>query len=64
MLGATDPVEALTGTIRGDYAVDVKRNICHCSDSVQNAEREISLWFKEGIIDYTSHSTAWLYDDK
>eukprot|EP01040_Poterioochromonas_malhamensis_P010827 gene10827-11801_t len=62
MLGATNPLESAPGTIRGDFAIDVGRNICHGSDSVDSAEREIALWFKEGVVDYKSHSQAWIYE--
>ena len=46
MLGKTKPLESEPGTIRGDFAVDVGRNIVHGSDSVETAKREIALWFK------------------
>jgi len=62
MLGATNPADSLPGTIRGDFALDVGRNICHGSDSVESADREIALWFKEGLNEYQSHSNAWLYE--
>ena len=62
MLGATNPLESAPGTIRGDFALDVGRNICHGSDSVESAEREISLWFKEGLNEYESHSKEWIYE--
>lgn len=52
----------MLGTIRGDFALDVGRNICHGSDSVESADREIALWFKEGLNEYQSHSNAWLYE--
>jgi nucleoside-diphosphate kinase len=45
MVGATDPKEADPGTIRGDYAIDISRNIVHASDSIKSAKREISLFF-------------------
>ena len=45
LIGSTDPFDAAMGTIRGDYAVDTGRNICHSSDSVEAAEREIKVWF-------------------
>lgn len=45
LIGATDPSEALPGTIRGDFATDVSSNIVHGSDSNENAEREIKLFF-------------------
>ncbi|XP_039518730.1 nucleoside diphosphate kinase A-like [Pimephales promelas] len=45
LVGDTDPAEALPGTIRGDFSVHISRNVVHASDSVEGAEREISLWF-------------------
>lgn len=63
MLGATNPLESAPGTIRGDYCLEVGRNICHGSDSVENAEREIGLWFDESeLLDWTSHSFDWIYE--
>merc|ERR1719252_77009 len=50
MLGATNPQDSLPGTIRGDFSIEVGRNICHGSDSAENAEKEIKLWFKEGEV--------------
>ena len=46
LLGATNPVDATPGTIRGDYALDVANNVAHGSDSVENGLKEIALWFK------------------
>lgn len=62
MLGATNPADSAPGTIRGDFALDVGRNICHGSDSVESAEREIGLWFAEGLLNYESHSKGWIYE--
>jgi nucleoside-diphosphate kinase len=47
IIGATNPLEATPGSIRGDYAVDVQTNLVHGSDSPESAEREIGLWFPE-----------------
>ena len=47
VIGATNPLEANTGSIRGDYAVDVGRNLVHGSDSFESAERETKLFFPE-----------------
>jgi nucleoside-diphosphate kinase len=47
VIGATDPLEAAPGSIRGDYAVEVTFNLVHGSDSDESAEREIELWFPE-----------------
>lgn len=63
MLGATKPSDSAPGTIRGDFALDVGRNICHGSDSVENAEREIALWFPEGVNQWESHSNSWVYEN-
>lgn len=45
MLGETNPLNSAPGTIRGDFCIDVGRNICHGSDSVESAKKEIALWF-------------------
>jgi len=47
LIGATNPSDAAPGTIRGDYAIDVASNIVHGSDSDENAEREINLFFNK-----------------
>jgi len=47
VIGATNPVEAAPGSIRGDYALEVTFNMVHGSDSDESAEREIALWFPE-----------------
>ena len=63
MLGATNPQDSLPGTIRGDFSIVVGRNICHGSDSPENAEKEIALWFKDGeVCDWTDHSNDWVHE--
>ena len=47
LAGATDPVRAVPGTIRGDHALDVQQNIVHGSDSPDSAEREIKIFFPD-----------------
>jgi nucleoside-diphosphate kinase len=47
IIGATDPLEAAPGSIRGDLALEVTFNLAHGSDSGESAEREIALWFPE-----------------
>jgi len=49
-MGATNPDEAETGTVRADYGIDVQRNSTHASDSVENAEEEIRLFFADDQI--------------
>jgi nucleoside-diphosphate kinase len=62
MLGATKPSDSMMGTIRGDYCIEVGRNICHGSDSVDSANKEIALWFPEGICEWTSCESKWIYE--
>jgi nucleoside-diphosphate kinase len=62
MIGATNPQASEPGTIRGDFAIEVGRNIIHGSDSIESAQREISLWFPEGIADWTPVATPWIYE--
>ena len=49
LAGATDPVKATPGTIRGDYALEVQDNIVHGSDSPDSAEREIKIFFPDVV---------------
>jgi nucleoside-diphosphate kinase len=44
-MGATDPIKAAPGSLRGDFGLDIQQNLVHGSDSIENAEREISLFF-------------------
>ncbi|KAL2197468.1 nucleoside diphosphate kinase [Corynascus similis CBS 632.67] len=63
MLGATNPLASAPGTIRGDFSLQTGRNVCHGSDSVENAEKEIALWFqKEDLVSWESAQKAWIYE--
>ncbi|KAJ8251780.1 hypothetical protein GJAV_G00225360 [Gymnothorax javanicus] len=63
MLGETKPENSLPGTIRGDFCLQVGRNIIHGSDSVESAQKEIGLWFRpEEIMSYTSCAHKWIYE--
>lgn len=60
-MGITDPTKALPGTIRGDLALDIGRNLIHGSDSVETAKREVSLFFSPGeIVSYTRDVEGWI----
>merc|ERR1712226_1623175 len=64
MLGATNPADSNPGTIRGDLCIDVGRNICHGSDSVESAAKEIALWFKdEELVKWDPNGMTWVYED-
>ncbi|MFC7442127.1 nucleoside-diphosphate kinase [Laceyella putida] len=61
MMGKTNPADALPGTIRGDFGVNVSMNIVHGSDSPTSAEREIALWFnQEDVSEYEKTINRWI----
>jgi nucleoside-diphosphate kinase len=62
-VGATNPAQAAPGTIRGDFAVEIGRNLIHASDSPENGEKEIRLFFNEQELVTLDRSTdAWIYE--
>lgn len=63
LVGATNPIDASPGTIRGDFGMEIGRNVIHASDSKESAEREINLFFKpEEIVEYKRIDEDWLYE--
>lgn len=63
ILGATNPIEAVPGSLRGSYGVDIGRNIVHGSDSLESARREIGLFFNsEEIIEYQRTMDKWIME--
>ncbi|KAG9640142.1 nucleoside diphosphate kinase, partial [Aureobasidium melanogenum] len=63
LLGATNPLASAPGTIRGDFAIDVGRNVCHGSDTVENAQKEIALWFKKDELNsWKLAQNDWIYE--
>jgi nucleoside-diphosphate kinase len=63
MMGATNPKDSAPGTIRGDYAVDMGRNIVHGSDSPASAERELKIFFKDGeLVSWKRCPEGWFYE--
>ncbi|MGD2065422.1 MAG: nucleoside-diphosphate kinase [Dehalococcoidia bacterium] len=62
MMGETDPGKARSGTIRGDFGIDIGHNLVHGSDSLESASKEIELFFQtEEIFDYDRELDTWLY---
>ncbi|MEH6944029.1 nucleoside-diphosphate kinase [Bacillus sp. JJ722] len=62
MMGATNPKDSAPGTIRGDFAATVGKNIIHGSDSPESAVREIGLFFKEEeLVNYSKLMNEWIY---
>jgi len=63
IIGATKPLEADPGTIRGDLGVTVGRNIIHGSDAPETAQAEIALWFSDGeLVSWEPAAKGWLYE--
>jgi len=61
-VGATNPLEAAPGTIRHDLALLTSRNLIHASDSLENAEKEIALWFDSSeIFPWDQSDESWIY---
>ena len=60
-MGQTNPTTSPPGTIRGDLALDIGRNLVHGSDSRESAERELALFFGAGeLLDYTRANDGWI----
>ncbi len=64
MMGATNPKESAPGTLRGDFAVDLGRNVVHGSDSPASAERELKIFFRpeELLCDWSRTTEGWIYE--
>ena len=62
-MGSTRPSDAAPGTVRHDYALEIGRNLTHASDTLENAEKEISLWFQSEELVFWKRSTdGWIFE--
>ena len=62
-MGATRPTEAAPGSIRHDFALEVGRNLTHASDSVENGEKEVGLWFSPAeLVDWKRDADQWIFE--
>ncbi|MEM8611280.1 MAG: nucleoside-diphosphate kinase [Cyanobacteria bacterium P01_H01_bin.105] len=63
LIGATNPISANPGTIRGDYGVTIGRNLIHGSDAIETAQSEIALWFTDDeLAAWESCAKSWIYE--
>lgn len=63
LVGATNPAESAMGTIRGDFGLEIGRNLVHASDSVENGNFESSVYFSDNeIVSWTPISASWVYE--
>lgn len=64
-MGSTRPTEAAPGSIRHDYGLEVGRNLTHASDSIENGEQEVALWFKEDeLVHWERSLDRWLFENE
>ncbi len=64
-IGATKPHEAALGSIRGDLALEIGRNLVHGSDSVENGQTEISLWFQsDELMTWPRQTDPWIFEKR
>ena len=64
ILGATDPQSAAPGTIRGDFGLNIGRNLVHAADSLENAEYEMGVYFEKGeLVDWKWIQETWVYEE-
>ena len=62
-MGATHPLDAAPGSIRGDFGVDLGRNVIHGSDSPESGEREVALFFQpHELVEWTRDTERWIYE--
>jgi nucleoside-diphosphate kinase len=64
MVGATNPAKAAPGTIRGDYGLEIGRNLIHASDSPESGERETAIFFRpeELSADWARATDSWIHE--
>jgi nucleoside-diphosphate kinase len=63
IIGATNPLNAEPGTIRGDFGISVGRNLIHGSDGPDTAKDEVSLWFRDAeLANWTPAITPWVVE--
>jgi nucleoside-diphosphate kinase len=62
-MGSTKPIEAAPGTVRHDFGLEVGRNLTHASDSPENGNQEVNLWFKEDeLVDWNRAANPWIFE--
>jgi len=62
-MGATRPTEAAPGSIRHDFALEVGRNLTHASDSLENGQKEIALWFRDDeLVSWERAIDGWVFE--
>jgi nucleoside-diphosphate kinase len=62
-MGSTRPIEAVPGSLRHDFALEVGRNLTHASDSIENSGNEVALWFKpDELVTWDRAIDPWVFE--
>jgi nucleoside-diphosphate kinase len=62
-MGATRPTDAAPGSLRHDFALEIGRNLTHASDTIENGEKEVALWFKiSELVDWKRETDRWVFE--
>jgi len=63
-MGATRPTEADPGSVRHDFALEIGRNLTHASDTIENGEKEVGLWFKaDELVNWKRDIDRWIFEN-
>jgi nucleoside-diphosphate kinase len=63
-MGATRPTDAAPGSIRHDFALEIGRNLTHASDTIENGEKEVALWFSpQELVSWERAIDQWVFED-
>jgi nucleoside-diphosphate kinase len=64
-MGATRPTEAAPGSLRHDFGLEIGRNLTHASDSVENSEKEVALWFNPlELVNWSRDTDKWVFEKR
>jgi len=64
-MGATRPTEAAPGSLRHDFALEIGRNLTHASDTIENSDKEVELWFKSGdLVEWNRDTDRWIFEKR
>jgi nucleoside-diphosphate kinase len=62
-MGATRPTEAAPGSVRHDFGLEIGKNLTHASDSVENGQKEVALWFSDDeLVDWDQAMAPWILE--
>jgi nucleoside-diphosphate kinase len=64
-MGATRPTDAAPGSLRHDFSLEIGRNLTHASDTIENSEKEVELWFESSeLISWERDTDRWIFEKK